>query len=547
MKRFIAVLLILIFSYSVFASQLLYRADSYQVKAYKTIRRIAGDNTVEPCYPISGTQLLTLLDKISVSNLDSKGIALLNNLKQSLKEDNSKVLDYEVTLGTGAFARTSKKKISYEQLFLPLRDRGDMYGINGKLFWQDYAAGVIDMQFTRQWTNEDYNKSFYISIPDLIKHDERMPWNEYISLGYKQLNVFCGRTRFSAGNGIINNAFMGDNFLFEEGAKLSLINPKFSYDLTLLTFDPEPGPGSINSYDFHNPDLIVSNHRFSVNVFDLFTFNLYEAMLEYGNNAFNIRMLNPFMIMHNYASWAFGNNNNLFGVELSANLGRGYELNIQTMFDQIQGTDEIERDIDTDMLPPNSGALIINLVHSGLYKNGFLNCWIEGVYTSPGCYIKERYPKFHEEYSWYQVDWLFGADTDIEKQFNYLGYKYGPNCIGLNIGASYFTGKASIEAGLDYHFTGTYRKGDYINTEKQYFYKLFPYCIGEGKVFEHDIVAGIKATYNVIPGISVNGSAAYLHFINFGNRNGENFSDFQVSFGLNVDFAELLKIKGCCN
>lgn len=540
-KYFFLVIIIIALCLPAFASQKLYNNDSYEVLSFKALKRISHDNIIEPSYPINSTQLLELLKQLSVDNLDDRSLSIYNNLCKKINSDNEKQLLVDGNVAIGLYGRSSDKLIDYDKLYLPIKDRIPFINVQGTFFSNDYLCGLFSFENTYSWKKDDYNKKFILTHP-FDKHDEKVPWHEYLSLGYDKLNLFVGRERLSAGNGRKYNVFMGDNFRFEEAGKLSIVKDNYSYDLTLIAFDDENDLNHVTAFDFEGKDELLANHRFSYAFNNYFTVTLYEAMLEYGSNTFNLRILNPFMIMHNLQSWASGNNNNLYGIELSSNIGKGYEINLQLMFDQIQSNDEIESQ-GKGKIPPNAGAALINLVYSQPYKNGLVDIWCEGVWTTPGCYLKEQFPRYNEQYRWYQVDLLFGTRSDGETLFEYLGYKYGPNTIGLNLGLNYFDEDLYLELNADYHYTGTYRKGDYINTDWQYYYKFLPICIGQDKVFEHDIVIGAKAKYSGIEGITLVGSLGYLNSFNYNNIKKNHLSDLQFSFGIDLNLFQLAKKK----
>lgn len=536
MKKFLVICFILLVAFSAFAYQETYRANSYEVETYKSLRRIAGNNQADPTYPISGSQLLVLLNNLDTAKFNEKTLAIYNELVDSIEHAGDRGYEYGIVAPFAYYGRTSDDSIKYDQLFVQYRDRISNGRFWGNLWWKEYAFLKFDMDCYESLEAEIFNKKNFFSWSNFL-FDGNGPFEAFITAGYDRLNVEVGRDRLSSGNGAMFNLFLADNFVYEEFAKLSFIDNRYSYDLSLISFGDENGPMHIGSPSFNEFSAVVANHRFSISFFDSVTVSVYESMLAYAKSPANLKLINPAAILHNLGSFSSGNCNNAFGFEFSVNLSHGFEVNTQCFFDQIQLKGEYD-DSDKEGVPPNAFALLGNVIYSTCAFDGTLDLWAEGVWTSPGCYLKEEYSKYNNAYKWYQIDWLL-ANRCREDVFEYIGYKYGPNSIGFDVGAKYRSRNLTVSAIADYHYTGTYKKGSFIDTSNENYGKFLPYCLGDDAVFESELVTGVSVDYEIVPGVEVDGSVGLVKFWNYGNVKGASFNDVQFELGVKFDLAKL--------
>ncbi|MGI6432719.1 MAG: hypothetical protein ACOXZ4_02485, partial [Sphaerochaetaceae bacterium] len=165
----------------------------------------------------------------------------------------------------------------------------------------------------------------------------------------------------------------------------------------------------------------------------------------------DLRMLNPFMFLHNYQN--FGEVNNSMSAEVEAVLGRGLSLNFQLFLDQIQTKGEVGDDPSSE-IPPNAYAALLGLNYTSFTKKGLFKSYVEAVYTSPYAYIRagDETGNYYE-YVFDGTNWTLEA-VKPEEQFNldfvhavnmrggkgsvaFLGYRFGPDTIVGSTGASY--------------------------------------------------------------------------------------------------------------
>jgi hypothetical protein len=549
MKKLLVCLLVFICGLSLFSTQETYNINDYEVRAYKSLRRLSKDNQVEPTYPVSGEQLVSLLSKLSKESFSEPELRLYQDLLDKLDNvmknadfcNGFTAVDARISFQPELYLRTGKDLVSYDQLIDKLPDRGTAYKLGGTIWLGENFAGFCDMDLKRPFDQEDWSKGLCWSIKGL-DHDEHNPYEAWVSVGGGIYNLQLGRDRLSAGNGKTGNLFISDNFYFTDYAKASVAGDVISYDMTLMTFNKETANGQLSYPGFNSESSLIANHRLTASIFNFLAFSLYEGVLEYGTNMLeSLSLLNPFMELHNTGSFAPGNNNNLFGVEVSAILAKGLELNFQVMFDQIQGLNEIEDNKEEAGLPANAGAALLNITYSECLKKGILDSYLEAVYASPVCYLKEDNPR-GSSYHWWQTDLLLGSRLDDFLYYQYLGYPLGPNTIAIGLGTEYLDSRTRLGLELLYSVTGTYRKHDCMEIDWKYFYEWLPLCIGEDKVLQHEFRARLSFNTELCSGIKLKAILGYIGDLNYRNAEGETFNDLQATVGFTIEALELLKL-----
>ena len=579
MKKAVTFFLVLIVSvFCIFADQLTYRRDSKEVVSYYQLRHLCSIQSPDPVFPISGSQLLGLLKELDRSKLGDYGLELYNNLVKELEEpehdfsykDTS--LDLEIPLYAVLKGRTSDQYIDSkmgEYLLFDIQSTDTGCGFDAKIDIGENFAGrfnfCLRINDTEKFRN---NKLMFVSPFFVFNETEEVhkPYQAYISVGNKTLNLIVGRDRTSAGNGKTGNIAFGDNFVYQDFAKFSAVSYPFSYDLTIYEFDNQQGSNfNIQPVCHDEPFQAVISHRFSAAMSKHFNFSLYESTLTFGDSFAAIKAINPFHILHNTYSFNNANINNFFGVEFNFSI-KNFEISINGMLDQFQFSGEIGN--QPGEIAPNAVALQLNT--SGVWElcNGILEAYAEGVFTSPVCYLKEIKGRNQQGVYWYQQDLLVGNLYDNPGNVGFLGYKYGPGTIAVGLGSSYKTSDWSISSDILFMERGSFGKRhditlfgnskkqgtewtdediangidkiqytfDLTDEESREYIKAFhlPITLGDEKI-EYTVKATVKGSYQFDESFSIAGGFGFIHVKNFCNQDRNELNDFQFSISAKLD------------
>lgn len=523
-----------------------------------TLCSVSGVRPAIMVLPISADQMLRIMDAISVSELDDVFIGMYNDLRSKL-EDPSVVIDQ--VLGNGGFAADFAIETSFQAIkqsssefdfLVAKKDRKPILLIGADLFFNDYlyakfTIDVTDIDNGASWrSTEDYktyttNLMKKLGIQDNI--DFTFPHKAFVSIGTSGMNLTVGRDRLSLGNGKTGNLVLGDNLWFQDFAKASVVSGMVSYGFTVMSFENTFEDNHLkieNDYTVSSARQMVFLHDLSFSPTSWLSLSLSEGALVYGTTALmDLRKLNPFFILHNVFDYSdstgknLGNMNNFFGFEVSAALPYGLAVNSQFVFDQIQLSGEHGSDN-----PQSAYGVLLNVTKSGSLFNGVYDAYLEGVYTSPNLYLKEKDVECKE---YWNMDLIVGKKlywtTSGIDDVSYLGYKHGPDSVVIGAGFDWRDNN-----GLEIDFSALYR----IHGEQGIkFYdsqKDTTITYGEdsdmitGDHLERRLVLDLCVSKAFDDYLDLEGEIGFIHAANYRNTTSS-FTDLQfaVSATLKVD------------
>ncbi len=543
---------------SAFAWQETYRASSDEVQTLWSLARESGAALPSFTAPVTGSQILRLMDFIDRASLAASSQAVYDGLRSKLEHPSVlhafdefgfqaevKALAGEMRTCIGDIPAIEKWSIEY-------KDRMPVFAGDLFFFAGEHLAANICLDGMADYGAEKLlgaRTRLQLVTTDL---NHTLPHKAYASIGNDCFNLIAGRDRVSAGGGVFGgNLSLSENFIYEDFAKFSFIKRPVSYDLTVIVFntytsDTTDSHFDLRYTDFNSPVKALIVHRLSAVLFDRLCTTIYEGAMIYGSGIFSdIRIYNPFMILHNTGSYLTGNTNNFFGVEMDFALGKGLSIGLQTILDQIQLSSE---DYGENAAPDAYGALL-NLKGTWSIGECRLEAYAEGVYASPGLYLKEKENNFpgsaeeKVEYAgdigkYYELD-LVGSykhyfSEPLDNEIAYVGYRYGGDLAAFGVGAALCL--PSHRFSLDCVFRAKGERG--IDSGEKRYLEAGDSASPSGKV-EYRLVSKLRAEGRLSEFLEYRCELASLNVWNH-QHSDRRFNDLQLTIGVSVDLTDLI-------
>ena len=556
--------------------------DDIWIRADRLCRE-AGIIGPTPISPTTGAEIKMALERLDRNSLTERQKREYDSLLKELTANDSlsistKYMEFDLDgqVALEAFGFNNPKNTYADEFFIPYRDRlpfleGEIHAYFGNLLYLDFQyvfkdSGIafdvrdgklVPGDFFYNFTNISMLASpgmdggWYLlnfMNPDHVySMNVYQPFKVGASLGNSFLNLYFGRIRHAMGNGITGNMVIGDNFSYQETLKLSAFSDLFSYYLSLTHFDnvrsiTDPdNPNYIDtdipsSFSLEGPHQNRVIHRFDFNLFNKIRFAINIGGLFVSDSAFDLRLLTPMMIVHNWCNNREGvvlasgdEGNNIMSFELEWAIANGWSMAAQFVIDQMQVAGE-----DYSIVP-NAFGLLINARNTTPLKNGSLDSWIEFVYTNPYLYL--NYKENEDGTPNYFYDWIVGYGTRTRSQeIGYTGHPFGPDSIAIAIGTGY-----TDLTGWDVSGSILYKVHGSHGIKRNYWDQNNSNRIEEGETFsfltptgiaEHTLAFTIGGGYEIIKGLDLDGKAITALQWNYHNQANKFKTSVQFAIGL---------------
>ncbi len=293
----------------------------------------------------------------------------------------------------------------------------------------------------------------YMSKPDNFTNiplafeamDFMQPTTAYFSIGYLFKNNLgidfqIGKEGLQIGRSLLGSVLYNNTFQTDAYFKFDFYSPKFKYDLNVAEID-------------HTKYLYLHNIEFVP--FKWLKIGLTEGTLI--NDSFELRYLNPLMIMHSYHSWTEyrteAESSAYNECHVSAYFGFTFDLvpiknlRIYGIYSQVEMQLPSELESEYGKRLPNSLAFQLGAEYKfpSPHFGGWWSIQLEGIYSSPFMYYKTG------------ADWsLYRARYDnylcwTNPLCSWIGSPFGPDCAGFEIKGGYKQGQ-KWSADLSYQF-----------------------------------------------------------------------------------------------
>ena len=545
-----------------------YTNSSKEYVLTKQLCLLAGVSGPSSATPISGDELLIALNRINPNVLPSiyqeKYLSLISAITEP-----ERIISYDVFYATAdpsinfeTYIQTSNnEELSNQDWIVKYKDRLDMITIPVEIGISNYFFGETEIELARQFENYGNFFSDYFSTNYSLDLQKSIPYIADAVIGTPYLHFFIGRNTQSIGNGYTGNLMLGDNFLFQDFAKFSIHTSPFTFNLSLSFFDTQKnseiekdwtyGDGTqLNNFSFSGPQQIriVQNYQFTL--FKKATIYINFGSLFDAQNGFDLRMLNPFIILHNYFDYTSYNGNDYGdGAALEANNHMsfaldytflpGWKMYFEAMIDQFQLAGEHS---SIAVEPPNAFGLLLNFTNSTVVNDGLLTSYIEGVYTTPNLYLNEKYTDgqtirhdnvdgLYDYYYWNQ-DLILGNSIWWGNDISYTGYQYGPDTVVIEVGSEYEKNNWLVGGNLHFRMHGEQGIQFHENQHSNIYNSNSVWNIALTGTIEYSLIAQLYAEWAPFDYLTFRGNIAHIEQFNYRNNNGNYFNNTQFVFGV---------------
>lgn len=571
------ILLFLINEINAVNTQKQYTGTSEEYNDVVNLCILTGTALPSSMTPVSGRELLMALERIDYETLNQNLRQLYDSVYKRLSEPEI-ILDLDPffinttpSIGLETYLHSATEPwMSSNDWTNPYRDRLKLAELPVEIGLSDYFYGRVIPDISMQLSQEtgdpnregdtEFNKLFTTNANLSIGMQRSMPLVSEAVIGTDYLHLYIGRNRQSLGLGYTGNLMLGDNFIYQDFAKFTINTNYFTYNLSLTVFNTQKntpisaysplGSTKLNSTTFSGKKQYRVINNYQINLFDKAT-----IYLNFGNlfdSEFDLRMINPFYIMHNIFNFTkFGGNdygngaaieaNNHFSLALSYPFVPGWSLYLEAMIDQFQ---LIGENSSTAKEPPNALGLLLNLTNASIINEGILKTHAEVVYTTPSLYLNEKYVDeegniSHDrndsstDYYWNQ-DLIVGYNTWWGDDLSYSGYIYGPDSLVFQLGADYEKDNWNIKGTFTYKIHGERGIRWHENQDQSVCDTGSVWQLGLTGTLEHSFITEIRAGWDITDGVSMRFILAHIDRLNNRNNEGIYWQDTQFSIGVTL-------------
>ena len=330
-------------------------------------------------------------------------------------------------------------------------------------------------------------------------------------------NIHIGKEGFQIGDTKIGSVIYNKTFETDAYINLNLFSKYFKYSMDIVQISNEKW---------------FYLHQFTVRPHNTFKISVLEGSML--NAPFEIRYLNPLMVMHQYASWVDYDSDGLVGIygenHFCAYLAGLFDwqpfenLRIYGLYAQNELQLPTERTRTGVLAPDSLGGQLgfeLKIPFNGGYWNGFA----EALYASPFLYVKQN-----PESSLYRSrrDNLVNDDSIS----SWVGSPFGPDSFGIKAGVGYeLPGKWS--ANLSYFFLEKGENGfnlfDEANKNKDGYYTYYPWVYYNLNRGGSDDSKQYDKAYAEASNMWISGTPMYVNQI---SAEGEYFVNKKLSVAL---------------
>lgn len=560
-KKLVSIILMMLLCFTLGASnsQKIFSLESPIYRYIANLYILQGKALPSTTGPYSQDELERMFDRLDQKDLTTPAeIELYTQVANLLSEKPKQagLLGYaaDITFNVEAYAHTNKDDFNSE------RDWSYNYSNRkpfGNLSFETWPTGHFYSYFEislmnnfgrGSWTvspapndqsNPLYGESLLTtSIPmvppnEISNIDLNFPYRAFVSAGGDNWSMQVGRDKVSWGAGKSGNLSVSNNMPYQQIGRFSTYFDSFKYTLLSSFFTHPQNTGDQN--DPADGIKMFLAHRVEFRFLnDKAGFVVTESMMyQSSTGSIDLRFLNPVGFYHN--QYIRGNSNSMLLFEGDITPIKGLNIYGQFAVDEIAFGEQMPPEAGAR---PNAFAYLLGVQGKTGLKKGVLSIALEGVYTDPFFYLREKYDgsgKFGVGY-----DGVVRVLAQNMANLRYVqGYPYGGDAIVGNLLVDYERPgfwKASLNTMFMAHgvldFNSTW--GEYTGSETIPITPTTqnPFVPGENGPIEYSWLFTLAGEVNLSRKLALSGHLALPFVWNKGNAAGSMVSDYQLSVGV---------------
>jgi hypothetical protein len=543
--------------------------------------------------PYSNAELISMLDRININSLNQNEIEIYNYISEIANEEpNRTAKGMGITFSGAAdlelyvHSNTDSSNVGRSNWIRGWNDMEPTLKLNLETWPSNNFYGFGEISFGNSiYVSEDKCETSNltdfghttlstnilmlsdITTPCISDLDFGIPYRAFVAMGGDNWSFQTGREQLSWGNGVSGNMTIGDQVTYHNMARYSAYSDIYKYTF-LTSFFPHPSlyydydstnVGSnqtLNKFNGQGQDnnglKMYMAHRLEFNIFETLNITVTESIMYQSiSNTFDLRILNPVAIYHDY--YIKNNANSLLTFEMNYTPIKHINVYGQLAVDEFALPGE-----PTSGSSYNPQALGLMLGVKGIYpiKGGFAYASIEGVKTDPYLYIRNG-----ETVDTISIESGVASNTTEEYDINYvvavrnwsdsssydeyfIGYEYGGDALVLNLNGGFKKlGKYSIEGNIFYMAHGTFDKWTVWETADT---SSTPTSSNDNEnknsdmlgknAVEHTLVLGVNGNYELNSKTNTYAQLDYVYKTNSGNIKDVTYNDVQLTVGAKYKF-----------
>lgn len=554
MKKILGFITVLFLSFNISAN---IRGDQEFIPAghwvYDNLTAVMLDSGINHFYdntPLTVQQINVMLLEINYDSLSDAGKIAYDSIKNYFSESNwgfgSDAFNFGVELSSAVEGQyKTNKDIEWN---FDRRERNALIEADIGIQLSKYVFVGCDVPVGISKSGREKNDT-YCNIPyNMNLVDLNFPHKAYFSagglLGEKSgINFSISTLPRELGRTEMSSVILSDSLQDATHAKLKFFSPYFNYDCSMEMF---------------GIDRFAYWHNFEFRPHKKISFSIFEGAMPYG--PIDLRYMNPFAIFHGLAGWydydhnyrdAHGNKGNVvsyLGIRLNWTICRYLRMYSNFAMNQFQMPNEEDKSI------PNAMAFQLGFESFVPVRKGYLHINLEGAYTNPYFMITES-----PNWSWVKKsqETCDGAETLYE----WVGFKYGPDTLGLKLSAGYnveknwsvnlsylFLARGELSrpnfvaygwSGFSNNVYSVNGEANWIYPRKDNAYKNGASLIAPSGVVDYTNVIALDATYWPFSWMSITAMPSYTFSINNRNVDGKNENGFEFALSIKMFFTKI--------
>lgn len=530
--------------------------------------------------PYTAGEIAMMLERIDVENLRSYEKELYQYIEKRVYDDvriEPESADgrfgFSLSLDLAAefYYHTNPEQFSSPDSFGPTTNPWDwneatpFISLPLETWIGDHIYGFADftLGLNRTMSSVDYETlEYYSNIPfvpptGFADLNLNFPYRAFGVLGGEQWSITMGRDRLNWGPGESGSLIVGDQIPFHNNIRLTAYSKPFKYIFSISSFthpmnyiEKDVQGNEHLSLDFSQNEpldglFLFIAHRLEWRIVNKIDMALTETIVyQSETNHLDLLVLSPTAFFHNY--YIRANANSILAFDMDYTPFRHLNIYGQVVIDEINIMESEAGDVGN----PSAIGFLAGMKTSFPVGKGMMRGYVEGAYTDPYLYIRERgRDSGVQQYGLNYVAAVreFSMNHDLS---NYtlmpIGYKYGNDAIVVEAGIGYERyGKWAFDATFTYVADGTFDINSIWSTVATGTEEdpsaptdsgTGSYLPGDGaelrNAVAHHFNLSVTASFTIVQNLEIHSTVNVFNTMNYRNIEGEKAGDVQLVIGL---------------